>query len=73
MAGQLEQLRPPVVAEVVECIPINTILGNGLEREKSPWNRPLMMVGRVIAEKPLLSLGCPVMPGFRGHLVRILA
>lgn len=35
MIRQLEQFRPPVVAEVVMCVPINTILGSEVKREQS--------------------------------------
>lgn len=35
MVRQLEQHRPPVVAEVVMCVPINTILGSEVKKEQS--------------------------------------
>lgn len=46
MVRQLGQLRPPAVAEVVKCVPVNTILGSELEREQSPGNGPVPTVGR---------------------------
>lgn len=59
MVRQLEQLRPPVVAEVVMCVPINTILGSEVKREQSLGSRPLMMVRSVTVAKLIAFLRLP--------------
>lgn len=51
MVRQLGQLRPPAVAEVVKCVPVNTILGSELEREQSPGNGRMPPVGRLTHSK----------------------
>lgn len=51
MVRQLGQLRPPAVAEVVKCVPVNTLLGSELERERSPGNGPVPTVGRMTHSK----------------------